>query len=182
MPGLDEWDVSSKQLANAHGYAARTDYHKDNEKAHETMQLAREILKLARSTLLIHMRFMEPALVRLAANGDESVTAELATDGQYLYYNSIHVCRRFRHARALPARDLLHVTLHCVFCHLFVGRKLNGDLWDLACDIAVENLINELDIKSLYCERQEKQRWLIEKLREAMPRLTAERIYRWLIQ
>lgn len=182
MTGLDEWDVSSKQLANAHGYAARTDYHKDNAKAQATMQLAREILRLARSTLLIHLRFMEPALVRLAANGDESITAELATDGRYLYYNSIHVCRLFKRARELPARDYLHVTLHCVFRHLFVGRKLIGDLWDLACDIAVENLINELDIKSLYCERQEKQRWLIEKLREAMPRLTAERIYHWLIE
>ena len=146
------------------------------------MQLAREILKLARSALLIHLRFMEPALVRLAANSDESITAELATDGRYLYYNSIHVCRLFKRARELPARDCLHVALHCVFRHLFVSPKLTGDLWDLACDIAVENLINELDIKSLYCERQEKQRWLIEKLREAMPRLTAERIYRWLIE
>lgn len=182
MPGLNEWDVTSQQLSKAHGYAARVDYHKDNARAQETMQLAREILKLARSALLIHLRFMEPALVRLAANSDESITAELATDGRYLYYNSIHVCRLFKRARELPARDYLHVTLHCVFRHLFVGRKLIGDLWDLACDIAVENLINELDIKSLYCERQEKQRWLIEKLREAMPRLTAERIYRWLIE
>ena len=182
MPGLNEWDVTSQQLSKAHGYAARVDYHKDNARAQETMQLAREILKLARSALLIHLRFMEPALVRLAANSDESITAELATDGRYLYYNSIHVCRLFKRARELPARDYLHVTLHCVFRHLFVGRKLIGDLWDLACDIAVENLINEHDIKSLYCERQEKQRWLIEKLREAMPRLTAERIYRWLIE
>lgn len=182
MPGLDEWDVSSRQLANAHGYAARADYHRENEKTRETMRLAREILKLARSTLLIHLRFMEPALLRLPANGDETVTAELATDGRYLYYNSIHICRLFKRTREQPARDYLHATLHCVFRHFFVGRKLTGDLWDLACDIAVENLINELDIKSLYCERQEKQRWLIEKLREAMPRLTAERIYRWLIE
>lgn len=182
MPGLNEWDVTSQQLSKAHGYAARVDYHKDNARAQETMQLAREILKLARSALLIHLRFMEPALVRLAANSDESITAELATDGRYLYYNSIHVCRLFKRARELPARDYLHVTLHCVFRHLFVSRKLTGDLWDLACDIAVENLINELDIKSLYCERQEKQHWLIAKLREAMPRLTAERIYRWLIE
>lgn len=182
MPGLNEWDVASRQLSKAHGYAARADYHKDTARAQETMQLAREILRLARSTLLIHLRFMEPALVRLAANGDESITAELATDGRYLYYNSIHVCRLFKRARELPARDYLHITLHCVFRHLFVGRKLIGDLWDLACDIAVENLINELDIKSLYCERQEKQHWLIVKLREAMPRLTAERIYRWLIE
>ena len=148
MPGLNEWDVASRQLSKAHGYAARADYHKDTARAQETMQLAREILRLARSTLLIHLRFMEPALVRLAANGDESITAELATDGRYLYYNSIHVCRLFKRARELPARDYLHITLHCVFRHLFVGRKLIGDLWDLACDIAVENLINELDINA----------------------------------
>ena len=76
---------------------------------------------------------------------------------------------------------MLHVTLHCVFQHLFVGRKVNADLWDLACDVAVESIINELNIKALYCERYEKQGWLTEKLRESLPRLTAERIYRWLL-
>lgn len=180
MPGMNEWDVSAEQLQKTHGYAARTDYHKDFEQARKAGELAREIMRLARSTLLIHMRFMESALVRLA-HGDETVTAEMATDGRFLYYNSLHVCRSFKRESSLPARDYMHLTLHCVFRHMFIGKGVNTDLWDLACDIAAENIINSLNIKALYASRQEKQGWLIKKLRDELPRLTAERIYRWLI-
>ncbi len=180
MPGMNEWDVSAAQLQKTHGYAARTDYHKDFEQARKAGELAREIMRLARSTLLIHMRFMESALVRLA-HGDETVTAEMATDGRFLYYNSLHVCRSFKRESSLPARDYMHLTLHCVFRHMFIGKGVNTDLWDLACDIAAESIINSLNIKALYASRQEKQGWLIQKLRDELPRLTAERIYRWLI-
>lgn len=180
MPGMNEWDVSAAQLQKTHGYAARTDYHKDFEQARKAGELAREIMRLARSTLLIHMRFMESALVRLA-HGDETVTAEMATDGRFLYYNSLHVCRSFKRESSLPARDYMHLTLHCVFRHMFIGKGVNTDLWDLACDIAAESVINSLNIKALYASRQEKQGWLIKKLRDELPRLTAERIYRWLI-
>ena len=180
MPGMNEWDVSAARLQKTHGYAARTDYHRDFEQAHKAGELAREIMRLARNTLLIYMRFMESALVSLA-EGDETVTAETATDGRFIYYNSLHVCRSFKRESTLPARDYLHLTLHCVFLHMFVGKGLNTDLWDLACDIAVENIINSLNIKTLYAARQEKQGWLVDKLRRDVPRLTAERIYRWLI-
>ncbi|MBQ9661981.1 MAG: metallopeptidase [Oscillospiraceae bacterium] len=181
MPGTNEWDISAAQLRKTHGFAARTDYHRDTEQANAAAELAREILKLSRNTLLIHLRFLESALVRFVP-GDENVTPEIATDGQFLYYNSLHICRSFRQAREIVARDYLHLTLHCIFRHLFVGRKINTEIWDLACDIAVEHVISELNIKSLYCERQEKQHWLIRKLKEELPRLTAERIYRWLLE
>ena len=181
MPGLNEWYVSAARLQKTHGYAARTDYHRDFEQAHRTEELAREIMRLARNTLLIHLRFMEAALVRLAP-GDETVTAEMATDGRFLYYNSLHVCRSFKRENTLPVRDYLHLTLHCVFRHMFAGAGVNRELWDLACDIAVEHLITCFGIKALYALRQEKQRWLTDRLREAMPRLTAERIYRWLAE
>lgn len=175
-----EWEVSSAQMMKTHGYAARTDYHQQTAQAHEATLLAKEILRLSRNTLLIHLRFLEAALVRLAP-GDETITPEIATDGRFLYYNSYHICRTFQKAHQTVTRDYLHVTLHCIFRHLFVGSKVNGDLWDLACDIAVEHLINELNIKALYDVRQEKQVWLIDKLKKEMPRLTAERIYRWLV-
>ena len=179
MPGMNEWDVSTAQIKKAHGYSAKSDYHKSAQQEAETKALAGEILRMSRSTLLIHFRFLEAALVRLAP-GDETITGDIATDGRFLYYNSIHVCRCFKEARELPARDLMHVTLHCVFMHLFTGKGINADLWDLATDIAVENIINELNVKALYCTRQEKQTWLINKLKKELPRLTAERIYRYL--
>ena len=73
MSGMTRRDVSTAQLMKTHGYSARTDYHKDKQDAQAVRELAREILRLTRSTLLIHMRFLESALVRFVP-GDETVT------------------------------------------------------------------------------------------------------------
>ena len=47
------------------------------------------------------------------------------------------------------ARDILHVVFHCVFHHAFVKPPIDAYVWDLAADIAVENVINSLG-DSLY--------------------------------
>ena len=84
MSGMTRRDVSTAQLMKTHGYSARTDYHKDKQDAQAVRELAREILRLTRSTLLIHMRFLESALVRFVP-GDETVTPEMATDGKSFF-------------------------------------------------------------------------------------------------
>ena len=64
-----------------------------------------------------------------------------------------------------------------------MGEKLNGELWDLACDIAVEHLITGLGIKLLFTPSGRKSsHGLPISSREQMPRLTAERIYRYLVK
>ena len=95
MSGMTRRDASTAQLMKTHGFSARTDYHKDKQDAQAVRELASEILRLTRSTLLINMRFLESALVRFVP-GDETVTPEMATDGRFLYYNSIHICRLFK--------------------------------------------------------------------------------------
>ena len=173
-----EWEVSGAQLKKAHGYTEKAkDQRDDFEKAHRAEELAREILRLSRNTLMVNLRFLEAAFLRIVPNHDFD-TLEIATDGNFLYYNSVHVCRRYREAKEIPTRDYLHVTLHCLFRHLFIGKKVRPDVWDLACDIAVENIINELNLKSLQCERQTSQMWLIRELKEEVPKLTAEWIYK----
>lgn len=179
MSDNKEWEVSGAQLKKAHGFAAPADTHRLNAAAQEAEELARAVLKLSRDTLLIDLRFLEAALIRFVPN-QETVTADIATDGHFLYYNAVTVCRRFKTGRAVSARDYLHVVLHCLFRHLFIGAKVDAPRWDLACDIAVENTITGLGLSSLSCERQEKQRWLIEKLAQDMDHITAERVYRWL--
>ena len=67
--------------------------------------------------------------------------------------------------------------LHCVFRHIFVSKKIDTKVWDLACDIAVENLINKLHLKCTECERQIRQIWLLKELEEKLPKLSAEWIY-----
>lgn len=177
-----EWEVSTAQLRKVHGYAdGSEDHRKQFEDARKAEELAYDILRLSRNTLMINLRFLEAAFVRIVPNHDLD-TLEIATDGQFLYYNSVHVVRQYKKAREIPTRDYLHVTLHCLFRHLFIGKKVRPDVWDLACDIAVENVINGLDLRSLKCERQTAQMWLIRQLQEEVPKLTAEWIYKYFME
>ena len=94
-----EWEVSGAKLAKAHGYADGSQDHKRHfENAHRAEELAYEILQLSRSTLMVNLRYLEAAFVRIVPNHDLD-TLEIATDGQFLYYNSVHVCRLYRQAR-----------------------------------------------------------------------------------
>ena len=45
-------------------------------------------------------------------------------------------------------RLYLHIVMHCVYRHMFMSLTLERPLWDLACDIAIENVISEFGLKS----------------------------------
>jgi len=144
----------------------------------EAEELAGDVLILSRNMLLLHLRFMDAALVQFIPS-DSSVTEEIATDGRMLFFNPRHILRSYRKSRAVPARDYLHATLHCVFRHLFVGRNINQEIWDLACDIAVENTIDAFALPVLDCHRSTMQQEMLAHLREEVRPLTAEKLYRY---
>lgn len=181
MTNQEEWNVSAAQMRKSHGFSEPKTKSNIKEQAAETEALAAEILTLARNTLFINLRFLESAFVRFVP-GRDIITGELATDGQFLYYNSVHICRQFQKGRQFVVRDYLHLVLHCLYRHLFTGSKLNGEIWDLACDIAVEYLITSLKIPALGVPREADQAWLIRELETELPRLTAERIYRYFVE
>ncbi|MBQ9155371.1 MAG: hypothetical protein IJ137_01170, partial [Eubacterium sp.] len=181
-PDNKEWEVNSRKLLKSHGYADGDGNAKrvlDN--ARLTQDLARDILRLSHHTLFINLRFMEAAFIKIVPDHDMD-TLTMATDGRFLYYNAAHICRLYQKERGLPARDYLHTVLHCVFRHLFISKKIDGPIWDLACDIAVENLINKMNLKSLSCERETAQAWLIRDLAGKLPRLSAEWIYKYFME
>jgi predicted metal-dependent peptidase len=140
-------------------------------------KLACEILSFARNSLMFSMRFMAIALYKpeLEPGGKFA----FATDAERIYFDSRHIFDVYRAEPSAVNRDFLHIVLHCVFHHLFVGAKVNPKLWDLACDVAVENAITELKIGALSCLREKRQEKAIAELSSAgVKPLTAEKIYR----
>lgn len=137
--------------------------------------LAREVLDLARSTLLVHLRFLELALSRFTP---ASYPGTLATDGQRLYYDVYYLLSAYRQEQNRPVRDYLHMVLHCVFHHLFTGPGLDRRCWDLACDIAVEAAIRDLGLPCTACRRERAQEETLAALEEQVRPLTAEKLYR----
>lgn len=66
------------------------------------------------------------------------------TDGQFLYFSAQAVLEAFEKDPAALRRGYLHMILHCLFLHLFDSNSADTAQWDLACDIAVEQIIEQL--------------------------------------
>lgn len=144
-------------------------------------QLALDTLTLARNTLLVNLRFLDMALNLPKYTSVPGIRA-IATDGKHLFYDPRFVLSRFKKERGRVARDYLHTVLHCVFRHMFVGDGVNRRLWDLACDIAVEHTVMECKIASLHVAEEALQREESAALLSEIGGLTAERIYRFLLE
>ena len=140
-------------------------------------RLAREVLTLSRNTLLVNLRFLDAALSMFEPVAIEQ--DELLTDGMLLLFHPARVLRHYANEKESVVRDYLHLVFHCVFRHMFMDPSLDRPTWDLATDIAVENMISELGLKATEARRQSLQQSEIQKLKGALPALTAERIYRY---
>ena len=84
----------------------------------EAEALALDILKLSRNTLMVHLRFLQPALCALDLETDPETT--MATDGSFIYYQFLHILRLYQVQKELVMRDYLHVVLHCI-CLLYTS-------------------------------------------------------------
>jgi len=149
-----------------------------NTDAQQAESLAQEIMELTRNMLLVRMRFLEPAVMALGLEADPECT--YATDGFAVRYGFLHVLRSYSIQRELVFHDYLHMILHLLFHHPFVGDNIDPYRWDLACDIAVEAVIDELELKEAESIRSNQHRRLIEQFRSRVPAMTAEKIYHYL--
>ena len=141
--------------------------------------IANQILKLAHDDILMHLRFFDTALNKLPWR-EKAGMGCVATDGRVCYYDPVYILKTYQGEEKRVARTYLHTLLHCVFAHSFQYDKLETDLWDLAADIAVENVILELALPGVTLEADADSARKLKILKEDVGALTAERIYRYL--
>jgi len=79
-------------------------------------------------------------------------------------------------------RAYLHVLLHCMLRHLAKKRGRVSELWDLACDVVVESILDELPYACLQATPTPAKQRFYGQLRAEMTVLTAEAIYRFLLR
>ncbi|MBQ6622333.1 MAG: VWA domain-containing protein [Mogibacterium sp.] len=162
--------------------------------------LAREALRASQDKIVANMRFLDPAVYALrvreagTARMDESgnVIREknrtdgyeeygLRTNGSELIYVPADILRRARKGLPELTHDYMHVLLHCIFRHYHLRGKVRKAEWDLAVDIAVEEVIDSFRISAFESERSPGMREELLRLRRDVGSLTAERIYRFLV-
>lgn len=152
---------------------------RSEDKNEQINSLAKEVLNLSRTNLLVYFRFLDLALSQFEFI---QMPGTLATDGQYFIYNPKYVLKLFKKNNEAINRDYLHMVLHCVFRHMYVHTLIDQPLWNLACDIAVENIINNLDVQCLNSSKQDKQTSYIKKLNQNVRYMTADVIYAYFIK
>ena len=117
-------------------------------------RLSKELLTLSRDSIAVNMRFLDRALDRLDCI---DYTGSLATDGKSLFYDKRFLLKRYKETGEMPTRDYLHILFHCIFRHMFVGPSIRRNVWDLACDIAVESAISTLELDIVKSQRERDQ-------------------------
>lgn len=140
--------------------------------------LANRVLRLSHDNLLMHLRFFDRAIDQVKLKERWGMNC-LATDGQTLYYDPVYVLQTYGRNEKLVTRAYLHSLLHCIFSHSFQYERLETENWDLAADIAVENVIQQLQLPSVALEDDEDRQRKLRVLEEDAGALTAERIYRY---
>ena len=134
---------------------------------------------LCRNTLAVNLRFLDNAINMLPLK-PSIITETIATNGRYIFYDESYVLKSYKSGYNLT-RAYLHMILHCVFRHNIVGTLVDTLRWNLACDIAAENIINELDVKALSSPRSIQQNSVIVRIKADCRFVTAEKIYDYLL-
>lgn len=156
--------------------AEGTVLYRQEKKEIEREELCREILDNARNELYLEMRYMDSAFAQLFLCVDEQIQG-IGTDGMQLFFRKEDILSMYKRNPILVNRAYLHEIFHCLFGHVWKWNNRNRADWNLACDMAVEYL---LDHQKLRCVRIPPSAWRREWYRrwdENMGVITAEKLY-----
>lgn len=140
-------------------------------------EIAIEIMNLARDGILMNMRFMDFALSKFPVELRSETGRHLFT-GSALYYDPIRLLRQVKIEKNYGARLYLHTLLHLIFYHSFEVDKKDRRLWDLACDIAVENTIFEMNLHIMRLSTDDALEQRLKMLKKQVGGLSAGKIYK----
>lgn len=145
------------------------------------ISLGNRVLNASRNELYLSMRFLDIALGALEYQL-YLATPTIGTDGEKILYYPEYLVGLYQDDPVLVNRAYLHMLLHCMFRHMFNGEGKEEEYWNLACDIAVESIIDSLDYKCINLTVSDARNEVYEELEKQLKVLTAEGIYRVLRQ
>lgn len=148
-----------------------------NEVKRQLEKAGRDILSCSRNEIYLSMRFMDIALSMLSYEMNLS-TKTIGIDGMKILYNPRHLIDLFREDAVLVNRVYMHMLLHGLFGHVYKRAQRNTEYWDLACDIAVASVLDELPQRAVRQTPPDFRIQVYEALKKTLKVLTAEGIYR----
>ena len=148
-----------------------------SETADKTEELALSVMQLARDTITVKFRFFDTALGRIHAEPKKDLFGFMMV-GDKLLYDPKVLLMLFLDVPGIAVRLYLHILMHKIFLHQYRYDKTREDYWNIACDIAVENIILEMNLDTASLSRDEEARGKLARIKKWCPSLTAEKLYR----
>lgn len=118
---------------------------KRNEKA---VLIGIEILQNCRNELYSYFPFLDAAFASVDYRFSRQVTT-IGTDGESFVFTPEFLLREYQGSPIRIKRGYLHMLLHCLYLHLFQVQAFpDKRRWNLACDMAVEQIIEREQISA----------------------------------
>lgn len=141
--------------------------------------LGSRILNQSRYELSLSMRHLARALDRLPYEMDFN-TQRMGTEGERIHFHPEFIFQLFMESPQKLNRLYMHSLLHCLFRHMFKKEDKKEELWNMACDIHVEYVLDSLDVDLLKRPAGEYRENTFQSMEEKIKTLSAERIYQYL--
>lgn len=143
------------------------------------VEICHDILTNARNELYLNFRYLDIALSSFEYAADRTIPG-IETDGFVIYYQPEYLFSLYQRKRVSINRAYLHMVFHCLFCHMDSKGARAAEYWNLACDIAIESILDSFYVKSVYRHQSPYRREIYGRLSEKLKVLTAEGIYKCL--
>ncbi|MGN0395146.1 MAG: VWA-like domain-containing protein [Coprococcus sp.] len=139
--------------------------------------LADKLMKLARDTITVRFRFFDNAISRIKIEYRYGFGG-VSSNGNIIYIDPAFLLKTYMDEQGVAVRIYMHVLLHLVFMHQLQYDKLDEAAWNMAADIAVENIIMEMDFPAAAMSRDIEEKDELVRISKRVEALTADKLYR----
>ena len=137
------------------------------------------ILETSRSEIYMYMRFLAMAFAGFKYAPSDK-TGGIGTDGYYIYYSPMFLIEKYRIDLKWVNRAYLHMIFHCVFRHPSSREGRQRELWNIACDIASEHLIDSFKYGGIRRDMTAEKRRIYTLVDDNIKVVSAQAVYRLL--
>lgn len=155
--------------------------------------LALEVISLAETKIVAQLRFLSTAVAEMEKQEITGVLSSgFASDGRKLYFHAENVLLDFKTEKNRVAAAMLHVFFHCLMGHPFDPKKngfrkatgkelIERELWDIACDLAVEGARIQLSKSFLELHGDDRRTDELSRIADYAGADTAQAYYNYFI-
>lgn len=172
----------SREIFDLIPETAYEELHQDLLRAIRLQSIGKKILETIRTEIFLSFKFFGLALSHFQeASGDTlffQITPTLTTNGKAIYFNAQWLINRFKQNPRQLIRDYLHVLFHTIFKHHHLAKSLvEVERWNLAADITVEYLIDQLNDQGLKNQEEFARQSIYDAFFKQFPLLTIQSVY-----